>query len=108
MKNNQSGFEKKLLNLKGSIDYQENAIVSKTIVTQENSSLTLFAFAKGQAIASHTAPVHAVVQVVEGEVEINISDEIFNLKEGDFILMPKGEPHALTALTKFKMALFKV
>jgi len=48
------------------------------------------------------------VQVVEGEVEITISNEKFNLKEGDIILMPKGEPHGLVSLTKFKMALFKV
>ena len=101
-------FTKKIINLKGSIDYQEHAIVSKTVTSSGNSSLTLFAFDKGQAIDSHSAPVNAVVQAVEGEVEIIISGEKFNLKEGDIILMPKGEPHALEAQTKFKMALFKV
>lgn len=103
-----NSFAKKILNLKGSIHYQENSIVSKTITTNANSSLTLFAFDKSQSIASHSAPVDAVVQVVEGEVEITISDEKFYLKEGDVILMPKGEPHGLEAKTKFKMALFKV
>lgn len=101
-------FSKKIINLKESIDFQDNAIVSKTITSNSNSSLTLFAFDKGQAIDSHSAPVNAVVQAVEGEVEIIISGEKFNLKEGDIILMPKGEPHALEAKTKFKMALFKV
>ncbi len=101
-------FAKKILNLKNSIDYQENAIVSKTITTNSNSSLTLFAFDEGQSIAAHSAPVDAVVQAVEGEVEITISGEKFNLIEGDIILMPKGEPHGLVASTKFKMALFKV
>lgn len=101
-------FVKKIVNLKSGIDYQENSIVSKTITNNTDSSLTLFAFDKGQSIASHSAPVDAVVQVVEGEVEITISDEKFNLKEGDIILMPKGEPHGLEAKTKFKMALFKV
>lgn len=101
-------FAKKIINLKESINYQENAIVSKTITSSSDSSLTLFAFDAGQAIDSHSAPVHAVVQAVEGEVEITISGEKFNLKEGDIILMPKGEPHALEAKTKFKMALYKV
>lgn len=104
----ENNFAKKVINLKDSIDYQDNSIVSKTITTNDNSSLTLFAFDKGQAIDSHSAPVNAVVQAVEGEVEIIISGEKFNLKEGDIILMPKGEPHALEAKTKFKMALFKV
>lgn len=101
-------FSKQIINLKESIDFQDNAIVSKTITSNSNSSFTLFAFDKGQAIDSHSAPVNAVVQAVEGEVEIIISGEKFNLKEGDIILMPKGEPHALEAKTKFKMALFKV
>jgi len=103
-----NNFEKKIINLKGSIDYQENAIVSKTVTSAGNSSLTLFAFDKGQAIDSHSAPVNAVVQAIEGEVDITISGEKFELKEGDIILMPKGEPHALEAKTKFKMALYKV
>ncbi len=103
-----NAFAKKILNLKESIEYQENSIVSKTITNNTNSSLTLFAFDSGQSIASHSAPVDAVVQSIEGEVEITISGEKFNLKEGNIILMPKGEPHGLVALTKFKMALFKV
>lgn len=103
-----NSLAKKIINLKEGIDYQENAIVSKTITSSSDSSLTLFAFDAGQAIDSHSAPVNAVVQAVEGEVEITISGEKFNLKEGDIILMPKGEPHALEAKTKFKMALFKV
>lgn len=39
---------------------------------------------------------------------ITISSGEFNLKEGEIILMPKGEPHSLKAKTKFKIALFKV
>lgn len=101
-------FAKKVLNLKNSIDYQENSVVSKTITDNTDSSLTLFAFDKSQSIATHSAPVDAVVQNIEGEVEITISGELFTLKEGDIILMPKGEPHGLFAKTKFKMALFKV
>lgn len=103
-----NNFVKKVINLKNCIEYQENSIVSKTITTNDNSSLTIFAFDKGQSIASHSAPVDAVVQTVEGEVEITISGEKFHLKEGDIILMPKGEPHGLEAKTQFKMVLFKV
>lgn len=102
------GFKKQIINLKGSITVQKDSIVSKTITENKDSSLTLFAFDKGQSIAAHTAPVDAVVQAVEGEVRIVISGEEFLLKEGDIILMPKGEPHELLALTPFKMALYKV
>ena len=101
-------FAKKIINPENAIDYQENAIVSKTITDNTTSSLTVFAFDSGQSIAGHSAPVDAVVLNVEGEVEITISGENFILKKGDMILMPKGEPHALLAKTRFKMVLFKV
>lgn len=103
-----NSFAKTVFNLKNSTDYQENSIVSKTIIAKDNTSLTLFAFDAGQEIASHTAPVDAIVQVIDGSVEIVISDQKFNLKEGEMIVMPKGEPHSLTATTNFKMILFKL
>jgi len=103
-----NGFLKKVINLKENLEYQENAIVSKTLITRNNTSVTLFAFDKGQEISSHTAPVEAMVQAVEGEVEITISNEKFNLKEGEIIIMPANEPHSLLAKTQFKMLLSKL
>lgn len=108
MSNYKPEFAKTVINLKNAVDYQENAIVSKVFITKEQTSITLFAFAEDQEIHAHSAPVDAIVQVVEGEVLINISGQDYNLKEGEMILMPKGEPHALKAKTQFKMLLFKV
>ena len=105
---NQQNFMKQIINLKSTIEFQDNSIVSKTIINKGNTSITLFAFDAGQNIAAHTAPVDALVQVIEGEVEVIISGEKFNLNEGEIIIMPEGEPHSLTAKTKFKMALFKL
>lgn len=99
---------KHVFTLKNSIDYHDNSIVSKTLLSSNNSSLTLFAYDTGQTIATHTAPVDAVVQCIEGELDITISGELFSLKEGEIILMPKHEPHALEAKTKAKMALYKI
>jgi len=107
-KANKHWASKKVINLKGNIDYLENSIVSKIIVSDNGSSLTLFSFDEGQAIDMHMTLANTVVQALEGEVQITISSGEFNLKEGEIILMPKGEPHSLKAKTKFKIALFKV
>lgn len=101
-------FAKQIINLETIIDYQDHAIVSKTITDNTNSSLTVFAFDAGQSIAGHTVLVDAVVLNIEGEIEITISEQKYTLQKGDMILMPKGEPHAVRAPTKFKMVLFKV
>ena len=87
------------------VDYQKGTIVSKTIIEKNTGTVTLFAFDKGQGLSEHTAPFDALVQVLDGEVEIRISGKPFNLKQGEMIIMPAHEPHALKAVSNFKMLL---
>ncbi len=87
------------------VQYQDGAVVSREIVRKPTGNVTLFAFDDGQGLSEHTAPFDALVQVVEGEVEILIAGQPHRLQGGDMILMPVGQPHALKALTRFKMIL---
>ena len=87
------------------VDYQKEAIVSKTIIEKNIGTVTLFAFDMGQGLSEHTAPFDALVQVLDGEVEIRISGKPFHLKQGEIIIMPAHEPHALKAVSRFKMLL---
>ncbi len=87
------------------IAYQEGAVVSRQIVKAEVGNVTLFAFDLGQELSEHTAPFDALVHVLDGEVEVRISGKPFTLKTGEAIIMPANEPHALKALTRFKMLL---
>jgi quercetin dioxygenase-like cupin family protein len=89
----------------GMIDYQKDAIVSKTIIEKNTGTVTLFAFDMGQGLSEHTAPFDALVQVLDGEAEIKISGKPFDLKQGEMIIMPAHEPHALKAVSNFKMLL---
>ena len=85
--------------------YQEGSVVSRQITKEDAGNITLFAFDQGQELSEHTAPFDALVHVLEGEVEVRISGEPFHLTTGDAIIMPANEPHALTAMTRFKMLL---
>jgi quercetin dioxygenase-like cupin family protein len=87
------------------VNYQKEAIVSKTIIEKNTGTVTLFAFDMGQGLSEHTAPFDALVQVLDGEVEIRISGKPFHLKQGEIIIMPANEPHALKAVSNFKMLL---
>ena len=87
------------------VNYQEESVVSKTILEKKTGTITLFAFDQGQGLSEHTAPFDAVVQILDGEVEIKISSKPYYLKQGEMIIMPANEPHALTALKRFKMLL---
>jgi quercetin dioxygenase-like cupin family protein len=87
------------------VDYQKDAVVSKTIIEKKTGTVTLFAFDDGQGLSEHTAPFDALVQVLDGAVEIKISGKPFPLKRGEMIVMPANEPHALKASGRFKMLL---
>ena len=68
-------------------------------------TVTLFAFGQAQGLSEHTSPFNALAHVLEGEVEITISGKPMNLRAGELILMPAGQPHKLKAITRFKMLL---
>lgn len=87
------------------VDYQEGSIVSKEIVKKDTGTVTLFAFDEGQGLSEHTAPFDAMVLVLDGEARITVSGNPYMVKKDEMIIMPAGEPHALSALGKFKMLL---
>jgi quercetin dioxygenase-like cupin family protein len=78
------------------------------VIAKPTGTVTLFAFDKGEGLSEHTAPFDALVEVLEGEVEITISKQPLTLRQGDAVIMPAGEPHALKALSRFKMLLVMV
>lgn len=98
----------KAFNLSGLIKYQNDSVVSKTIIRKKTGTVTLFAFDKGQGLSEHTAPFDAMVFVPEGRVRISISGKAQTVKTGEFIIMPAHKPHALKAIEKFKMLLIMI
>jgi quercetin dioxygenase-like cupin family protein len=89
-------------------DYQTGAVVSRTVIDKDAGSVTFFAFDEGQGLSEHTAPYDALVYILEGEAEITISDRVMLLTEGEMVIMPANEPHALRAHKRFKMLLTMV
>ncbi len=98
-------LEPKVSPLTDLVDYQEEAVVSKSLVKKETGTVTLFAFDAGQGLSEHTAPFDALVLVLDGEVEITISGNLYILEKGEMIILPVNEPHSLKAIKKFKMML---
>jgi len=86
-------------------DYQEGSVVSRTIIDKKTGTVTFFAFDEGQGLSEHTVPFDALVYLLEGEAEIVISGKPIQLKEGEMVIMPANQPHALRATKKYKMIL---
>lgn len=107
-KNTTEKLKAQAINLRDLIGYQEGSVVSREIISKKTGTVTLFAFDKEQGLSEHTAPFDALVYCLDGEVEITISGNPIRLKEGEMVIMPAHQPHALKALSKFKMLLIMI
>jgi quercetin dioxygenase-like cupin family protein len=90
------------------VDYQEGAVVSRTLIERPAGTVTVFAFDQGEGLSEHTAPFDALVQIIDGKAVIKIAGRNHNLKSGEAIIMPANRPHALRAVERFKMVLVMI
>ncbi|WP_425060065.1 hypothetical protein SCACP_07130 [Sporomusa carbonis] len=95
----------KALDMAGLVDYQPGKVVSLTLSQNKTVSITLFAFAQGEAISPHSAPGDAMVYILDGRAEITIGNEKITATTGQVVVMPANIPHGLDAVDNFKMLL---
>ncbi|MBN2633756.1 MAG: cupin domain-containing protein, partial [Bacteroidales bacterium] len=87
-------FDKsRVFNFKDSVEYSDGGILSKTVLKKASGNITLFSFAKGEALSEHTAPFDAMIQVVDGRAEVVIGGKSFTIEAGQNIIMPANIPH---------------
>lgn len=90
------------------IDYQEDSVVSRTLIDKNTGTVTLFAFDKGQGLSEHTASYDALVHILDGDAEVTITGKPITLHPGEVTIIPANQPHALSAKTRFKMLLIMI
>jgi len=96
------------LDLAGLVDYEPGRVVSRTLAQQPTANVTLFSFAAGEGISTHTSPGDALVLVLDGQARVTIGDTTHTVAAGQTIAMPSGVPHGLEAEEPFKMLLVVV
>ena len=87
------------------LQYQDGSIVSRVLLKNKGGTVTLFAFGQGEGLSEHTAPFEALVFVADGEAEVEITGEVYGVRQGETITLPANIPHAVRAMTRFKMLL---
>ena len=81
------------------------AIVSRVLAKSAGGSVTLFAFDSNQGLSEHTAPFDALVQLVNGALDLTIGETEVRLGPGEIVRMPANVPHALRAPEPCRMLL---
>lgn len=97
-----------LFPLAATVDYQPGRVVSLTLAQNDALSLTLFAFAKGEGVSTHSAPGDAMVYLLDGQAAIRIGETTLNAVTGEAVVMPANIPHGLEATENFKMLLIVI
>ena len=90
------------------VAYQQGSIVSRMLVYSKSGTITVFAFDAGEGLSEHTAPYDAVLQILDGKTLVTIAGKEYPMKVGDLIIMPATIPHAVQAVTRFKMMLMMI
>ena len=73
------------------------ANVSRPIHEANGCKVVLFAMDAGQAISAHTVRFPALVQVLDGALQVTIAETSYTVEAGSVILLPAGQPHGVRA-----------
>ena len=92
----------------GLVEYQSGSVVSRTLIKKSAGTVTAFAFDAGEGLSEHTAPYDALVLGVDGEAEITVASVAHRVSVGQLLKLPAGQPHAVKAVTPFKMLLVMI
>src|SRR6056297_3117812 len=88
-------------------EIQPLEIVKQSIVLadDDNATVVLFAFAAGDCLKEHVAPLPAIIQIIKGEAEMTVGDQAVAGKPGTWIQMAAKTPHSIKASTPLVMLL---
>jgi quercetin dioxygenase-like cupin family protein len=92
-------------NLADLAPYQPGSVVSRMIVKKASGTVTAFSFDAGEILSEHTTPFDAIVIGVDGVGDVTIAGAVHRVAAGQMLTLPGGQPHAVRAVTQFKMLL---
>lgn len=96
---------KKVQKLTDLVSAEKGQVVSKTLAQNKAVSITVFAFSKGEEIATHDSTGDAMVSVLEGVGEFTVGGVKYTVKAGESLVMPAAVPHSVYAPENFKWLL---
>lgn len=75
------------------------ANVSRVLHEANGCKIVLFAMDVGQMISAHTVRFPALIQVLDGQLEVTIGEEPRPVGPGEVQLLPDSVPHGVRALS---------
>lgn len=99
---------KTTINLRNELEYKQDDVIAKNVLSNDNGSVTLLAFDNDSTIARHSVNADVLVYVIEGSVEFEVVDQRYKLDANNAMVLPANTPHSVTALAKSKVLLTRL
>ena len=82
-----------------------DGILSRTLHNDDQVKVVLFAFSAGQELSEHTASMPAVIQVIKGQAQVTLGDDVLEANAGFWVHMPAQLRHRIQARTPLVLLL---
>lgn len=87
------------------IEYEHNAVVSKSIMKKATGSINALSFDTGEGLNEKTTPFDTYAQIIEGSAHIVIAGKSSTLQTGQGIIIPAHQASHIEPNGPFKMLL---
>ena len=87
------------------IEYEHNAMVSKSIMKKATGSINALSFDSGEGLNEKISSFDTYVQIIDGTAVIDIDGNVSTLNTGDGILIPAHKPSHIKPNGRFKLIL---
>lgn len=94
-----------LENLGSLVTVQEDATVSRTVLTADGARIVLFAFDAGQVLTEHTAAMPVLLHVLDGRLRVTGDGRTVELAPGGVIHLGTRVPHTVAAVEPSRLVL---
>ncbi|WP_422004481.1 hypothetical protein [Roseivirga pacifica] len=85
------------------VQYSDNSIVIRTIMSKPTGYISVAAFAVGESLEGKISPFNTMLQIIEGEAEVVIGGESYIVGESHSIIIHANLRSTLIAKTPFKV-----
>jgi quercetin dioxygenase-like cupin family protein len=83
----------------------ESGKLTTLLADNLNVKVVLFAFAAGEGLSKHVAPLPAMIQIIKGEATLTVGEETVSARSGTWIHMAASTPHSVKARSPLVMLL---
>ena len=87
------------------IEYVPNSVVIKTILKKSSGNISVMSVDSGEGLTEKTSPFDTFVQVIDGKIELVISEQLHLLQTGESIIIPAHAANYIKPDGRFKMIL---